>query len=227
MFTINIKGKANPKTPQLVKLEIIFFKTGYARATKVLNISGPINDWDNKSQQFKSKGTETIERNKRLIELKTKYLKVAEDFEDQGAPWSPVQWSHYFDNVQKKKSETKAVSVGQMVDIVIDRLKKRERIKNGKVITSAGTAATYIYLRTSLEEFTLKKYNRALSSYYFTDLTEEFVKDFILHTQKIGIERGNAACLSDKLKKFVGVVHYAQEWMGIPHSEFEIFKNVE
>lgn len=33
MFTINIKGKANPKDPKMVKLEMIIFKTGYARVT--------------------------------------------------------------------------------------------------------------------------------------------------------------------------------------------------
>lgn len=37
MFIINIKGKENPKTPQWVKLEDVFFKTGYARVTKALN----------------------------------------------------------------------------------------------------------------------------------------------------------------------------------------------
>ena len=29
MFSLTIKGKENPKSPQLVKLEMIFFKTGY------------------------------------------------------------------------------------------------------------------------------------------------------------------------------------------------------
>lgn len=35
MFTVNIKGKVNPKDPdpELVKPEMIFFKTGYARVT--------------------------------------------------------------------------------------------------------------------------------------------------------------------------------------------------
>ncbi|MFI3259471.1 MAG: hypothetical protein R3Y16_05185 [Rikenellaceae bacterium] len=57
MFTINIKGKANPKDSQMVKLEMIFFKTGYARVTKVLNIAGPLKDWDNTSQSFKGGGS--------------------------------------------------------------------------------------------------------------------------------------------------------------------------
>ena len=38
MYTINIRGKQNPKDTKMVKLEIIFFKTGYARVPKVINI---------------------------------------------------------------------------------------------------------------------------------------------------------------------------------------------
>lgn len=43
MFTINIKGKPNPKDPKMVKLGMIIFKTGYARVTKVLSVSGIAN----------------------------------------------------------------------------------------------------------------------------------------------------------------------------------------
>ena len=38
MYTINIKGKPNPKDPSMVKLEMIFFKTNYPRVTKVVNV---------------------------------------------------------------------------------------------------------------------------------------------------------------------------------------------
>ena len=40
MYTINIRGKQNPKDTKMVKLEIIFFKTGYARVPKVINSGG-------------------------------------------------------------------------------------------------------------------------------------------------------------------------------------------
>ena len=50
MYTINIRGKQNPKDTKMVKLEIIFFKTGYARVPKVINITGLLKDWDVKSQ---------------------------------------------------------------------------------------------------------------------------------------------------------------------------------
>lgn len=36
MYTINIRGKQNPKDQKMVKLEMIFFKTGYTRVPKVL-----------------------------------------------------------------------------------------------------------------------------------------------------------------------------------------------
>lgn len=62
MFSINVKGKATPKDPQLVKLELVFFKTGYARVTKVINITGPLSDWDSRTQRFKSKGAEATEK---------------------------------------------------------------------------------------------------------------------------------------------------------------------
>ena len=40
MYTINIRGKQNPKDTKMVKLEIIFFKTGYARVPKVIKRLG-------------------------------------------------------------------------------------------------------------------------------------------------------------------------------------------
>ncbi|CCZ81492.1 uncharacterized protein BN709_00841 [Odoribacter laneus CAG:561] len=71
MFSLIIKGKENPTSPQLVKLEMIFFKTGYARVPKVLSITGPFNEWDNKPQCFTSKSSEVVEKNKRIVSTRT------------------------------------------------------------------------------------------------------------------------------------------------------------
>ena len=81
MFTINIKGKANPKDPKMVKLEMIILKTGYPRVTKVLNVSGPIKDWNNQAQAFKGNGSILTAKNKILFELKNQYQKLAEDWD--------------------------------------------------------------------------------------------------------------------------------------------------
>lgn len=81
MFTINIKGKENPKDLKMVKLEMIIFKTGYAHVTKVFNISGPLKDWDNQSQSFKGNNSTLISKNKILFDLRNQYQKVVEDWD--------------------------------------------------------------------------------------------------------------------------------------------------
>ena len=63
MYTINIRGKQNPKDTKMVKLEIIFFKTGYARVPKVINITGLLKDWDVKSQSFRVGSAEATTKN--------------------------------------------------------------------------------------------------------------------------------------------------------------------
>ena len=81
MYTINIKGKPNPKEPSMVKLEMIFFKTNYPRVTKVVNITGLLADWDAKSQSFRVGSAEATAKNKLLFDLKTKYYHKADDWE--------------------------------------------------------------------------------------------------------------------------------------------------
>lgn len=55
MFTINIKGERDPKNIHFVKLEMVFYKRGYARVTKVINITGFYLEWNLKSQLFVGK----------------------------------------------------------------------------------------------------------------------------------------------------------------------------
>ena len=101
MYTINIRGKQNPKDKKIVKLEMIFFKTGYARVPKVLNITGLLKDWDAKSQSFRVGSAEATTKNKLLFDLRTKYLHVADTWEAEERNWSPVQLSHCFDEVKQ------------------------------------------------------------------------------------------------------------------------------
>lgn len=223
MFSCNIKGKENPKDPQLVKLEMIFFKTGYARVPKVLSITGPFKDWDNETQSFTSKSSEAIEKNKRLLDLKTKYLKVAEDWEAENKPWAPVQWSHHFDVQVQRTQEVKVISVAKTLDLVIEQISQRQRIKHGKVLSSVGTARNYKDLRTTLTEFTLQKYERAFSTYYFDEITSGFVNDYVFFIQKRAAERGNEGNLYGRLRKFYGLLYYAQK-MHIPNVDLTVFE---
>ena len=105
MYSINIKGKVTSKDKKLVKLEMIFFQTGYNRVSKVLNITGPIKDWDNASQSFISKSSDAIKKNKMLLDLKLKYQKIAEEWEEEGRKWSPTELALSLD--KKKGKEMK------------------------------------------------------------------------------------------------------------------------
>lgn len=221
MFSCNIKGKENPKDPQLIKLEMIFFKTGYARVPKVLSITGPSKDWDNETQSFTSKSSEALEKNKRLLDLKTKYLKVAEDWEAENKSWAPVQWSHHFDVQKQKRQEVKVISVAKALDLIIEQIAGRQRIKHGHVLSSVNTARSYKDLRTTLNEFTIQKYERAFSTYYFDEITTDFVNDYVFFIQKRAAERGNQGNLYNRLRNFYGLLFYANE-MRIPDVDLTV-----
>ena len=80
-YSINFKGKPDPKNPSLVKIEMIFFKTDYARVPKVINITGLYKYWDQKHQMFIGNTNDSLERNKLFLNLKIKYNKVAAEWE--------------------------------------------------------------------------------------------------------------------------------------------------
>ena len=191
MHTINIRGKQNPKDTKMVKLEMIFFKTGYARVPKVLNITGRLKDWDAQSQSFRSGSTEATAKNKLLLDLKTKYLHVADKWEIEGRNWSPVQLSHCFDEIKSVQPEVKVKSVQQMIDALEQRFREKRRIKNGQVVDSVSNAKHYVAMRKELQAFVKEKYGRAFSSYYFSDITERFLLDYAFWIKEKGIRNGN------------------------------------
>lgn len=64
MFTINIKGRRDPKNIEWVNLDMVVYKRGFARVTKVLRITILYKNWDNKSQTFSVKDKESSDKNK-------------------------------------------------------------------------------------------------------------------------------------------------------------------
>lgn len=211
MYTINIRGKQNPKDRKMVKLEIIFFKTGYARVPKVLNITGLLKDWDAKSQSFRVGSAEATTKNKLLFDLRTKYLHVAETWETEERNWSPVQLSHSFDEIKQTTPEVKVKSVQQMIDSLEERFREKKRIKNNQVVDSSSNSKKYAQLRKTMQQFTKEKYDKAFSSYFFTDITEQFLLDFAFWIKERGIENGNKGGLAGKLRRFRAVCSYANK----------------
>lgn len=222
MYTINIRGKQTPKDQKMVKLEMIFFKTGYARVPKVLNITGLLKDWDVKSQSFRVGSAEATTKNKLLFDLRTKYLHVADTWEAEERNWSPVQLAHCFDEIKAAQPEVKVKSVLQMIDYLETRFKEKKRIKNNQVVDSSNNAKKYAELRKVMQAFTKEKYNKAFSSFFFTDITEQFLLDFAFWIKEQGIREGNKGGLTSKLRRLRAVCNYAkkQEMYGVNMDAF-------
>lgn len=223
MYSIKIKGKENPSDPKMVKLEMIFFKTGYARVPKALLISGLWKDWDSASQSFIGGSSEIITKNKLLLDMRTKYIHVAEQWEMEERNWSPVQLSHCFDEVKVQKPEIKVRTVQQMIDYLEEKFKNKKRIKNGLIIDSSPNAKIYVMMRRSLQTFTKAKYNKAFSSYFFQDINETFLTDYAFYIKEEGIKNGNKGGLTSKLRRLRAICAHAQKegMYGVDLAAFE------
>ena len=207
MFTVNIKGKRDPKNIHFVKLEMVFYKRGYARVTKVINITGLYSEWSQKSQLFV--GKESFEKNKFLQQQKLKYLKVGERWEAQGKDWIPVELSHYYDTDPNYRN--KYIPISDVIEELAIKFDNQERYKNGRVLKSLSTSRKYRYLNTSLQQFTRSKYHRDFTKYRFRDLTQKFLQDFVVWVQIKAAKNGNTGDVSGKLRKLKAVCLYAKE----------------
>ena len=189
------------------KLEMVFYKRGYTRVTKVINIKGLYSDWDQKSQLFV--GKESSEKNKFLQQQKLKYLKVGERWDAQGKDWIPVELSHYYDTDPNYRN--KYIPILDVIEELATKFDNQERYKNSRVLKSLSTSRKYRYLNTSLQEFTRSKYHRDFTKYRFRDLTEKFLQDFVVWIQVRAAKRGNTGDVSGKLRKLKAVCLYAKE----------------
>lgn len=222
MYTINIKGKSNPKDRKMVKLEMIFFKSGYARVPKVLEVTGLLKDWDSKSQSFKVGSYEATTKNKILFDLRTQYLHIADKWEAEERNWSPVQLAHALDEVKTIRSEVKVKSVQQMIEFLEAKFREKKKVKNGQIVESTTNAKRYMYLLRVLQQFTKEKYNKAFSTYFFADINEQFLLDFSFWIKERGIQNGNKGGLTHKLRLLRAVCNYArkQEMYGVDMEAF-------
>lgn len=207
MFTVNIKGKIDPKNINFVKLEMVFYKRGYARVTKVINITGLYSEWNQKSQLFV--GKDSSEKNKFLQQQKLKYLKVGERWDFQGKDWIPVELSHFDDTNSKYRN--KYIPISKIIVELAEKFANQERYKNGRVLLSLSTSRKYQYLNTSLHQFTKSKYHQDFSKYRFRDLTEKFIQDFVVWIQIQAAKNGTGGDVSGKLRKLRAVCLYAKE----------------
>ena len=226
MFSIKVKGKPNPKNSNLVKLELVIFQTDYPRVTKVLDITGRYKDWDPKSQTFRSGSPDAYSKNRSLSEVCMRYQRVAEEWTTSGRLWSPVELSHCFDRQQSaSQPETRIRTVSQLINERIAYFDSKERIKNGQIIVSNGTARGYKRILHSLKAFTTIVYGKSLSSYFFKDIDAKFITDYAFYLKRRGAENGNQGCLVSHLRQLRALCNYAAK-LGMPGAGITAFDSL-
>lgn len=223
MFSVNIKGQRDPNNLEMVKLTMIFYKSGYNRVPRVLYITGLYSAWNPKAQLFDEKQREAADKNNLLRHERLKYLKVAEKWEYSNKNWTPQQLAHFFD--AQYKSRERYMTVSELLDTIIDQLCRQERLKNGRIFTSVGTAGNYSYLKKSLEQFTRSKYHRDFSKYQFRDIDTDFLRSYILHEQQRGAKRGNNGGIQSKLKTLRATCAKDRKIYGVNLAIFKPFKH--
>lgn len=220
MFTVRIKGSRNPRNPELVRLKMIFYKSGYARVERTLYISGLYSEWNHRTQRFAELNLENTGKNKLLCGELIRYLSLAEKWEAKNPSWMPVELADCFDNRENIRS--RYTTVAGMIQKITERYKLRERSKNGIVYTSLGTAEQYLYLKRSLEKFARAKYHRDFAKYRFGEITEKFLLDFCVHEQQQGAKNGNRGGIQNKLRMLYAVCAAAKR-EGIYGVDLEVF----
>lgn len=136
MFSIIIKGERNLQDIELVKLTMVFYKTGYPRVPKVLYITGAYADWQKDKQCFVPNSAENISKNSLLQKEKMKYLKIAEKWEYSGKNWIPIELAHCFD--KKNGVLDKYTSVSEIIkQIEKETADKQESATEGNLTTDA------------------------------------------------------------------------------------------
>jgi hypothetical protein len=216
MNTINIKGEKNAKDKTKIKLTLIFHKTGFCRAKKVLDITGDYKDWNPKKQLFKTNSSENEEKNRCIACVREKYIKTAEFWDQDGRTWSPAQWAGCFEmdkRDQQDKLQVKLIS--QVIDILIKQFEDKVRIKNGIEVSSYSNVREYKFLKSSLCEFTRLKYKKQFRTFHFNHITEKFLNEYANFLQKKGAKKGNKGGLVHRLKKLRAVVNYTHKIIAV------------
>lgn len=88
-----------------------------------------------------------------LLDLKLKYQKIAEEWEEEGRKWSPAELALSLDKKKGKemKEEDRSLSVSQMIDYLIKKFSEK---KNDKIAKSLASVKDYKIIKKALEEFT-------------------------------------------------------------------------
>lgn len=211
----------------MVKLEMVFYKTGYNRIPRVADVTGACKNWDNESRNFTSSSSEYVEKNQPLPDIRgvnTYPLPSSGNARSAISRYcsGPIVSSP---KARRKRKKTKMLTVSQLLQARLDYFENHEKIKNGKLVKSVGTASMYKQLRNSLANFVQTKFRKELSRYYFTDITQTCLLEYVVFLEKRGIENGNKAGLRQLLRMFRALVNHAADELHMYGANPAIFES--
>ena len=98
-------------------------------------------------------------------------MSVAERWEKEGRNFSVLQWADCFKpkEEEKAKQESKGLTVLQLINARIEYFENHKKFKNGKLVAPPACTNSSIL---QLSAFTQKQYNKDVSHFYFTDITQ-------------------------------------------------------
>ena len=199
MFSVYVRSELDPRDADMVKLTLVFHRTGYDRVRKLLLITGPYSEWDKKSRSFKPDTVDNVAKNKLLQQERIKYLKVAEKWEYSGSDWTPRELARYYDTDNYSFNRNSTVS--QIFDLQIQEYSDRKRYRNGKLFTGQRSAESIRFIKKSYERFTQSCYSKDFSRYRFKDIDSSFLHDFMHHELERGSKNGNRGNVNTKLRR--------------------------
>ena len=223
-FTINLKGEPNKKRPDFVKITMVIYKPPYIRIPKILSITGLYKNWNQETQRFNPKSRNATALNAMLADKILEYDTIGKLWDKEGVKWTPKQLSHYYDKPREiKMRETVIPSVEKVYRAWIEEIRNTMKMKNGHPVSCEPYARSNERILEFLMRFVKEKYDKAFSNIEFTDITEQFLKDFVFFIESEGAKKKNRGGIRGKLHSLYQVVKRAEK-KGVPGADIDVFK---
>ena len=223
MFTITLKGAPDKNRPDFAKITMIIYRPGFNQVPKVLPVTGPYKNWDQSQQRFKPRTENATANNALLSSTVNKYSQVANTWDEQKVVWTPKELSHYYDKPRELMlRETVVPTVEQVYRKWIQEIRETKKMKNGHEVPCESYAHTNERILEFLSRFVKEKYGRSFSNLQFTDITEQFMKDYVFFIESEGAKTKSRGGLRGKLLSLYLVVKKASK-KNVPGADLDVF----
>lgn len=223
MFTIMLKGAPDKNRPDMVKITMIIYRPGFNRVPKVLPVTGPFKNWDQGQQRFKPRTENAAANNALLSSTVNKYTQIGNTWDEQGVAWTPKELSHYYDKPRELMlRETVIPTVEQVYKQWIQEIRNTKKMKNGHEVPCESYAQANERILEFLTRFVREKYGRSFSNLQFTDITEQFLKDYVFFIESEGAKRNSRGGLRGKLHSLYQVAKKASK-KNVPGADLDVF----